>query len=181
MSVTSGLTHLEKNEPIKVDYCIWCPVIFFHAYQTSWHKTDIHARPTMFWITHSICVITINVNVKDNFLNHLPSLTHKQWCAHWQACTTLWHKARYGVCMLSRPSRQHAAIPPRPSLPHNDWLWCDWWFVGPSLCPDWCQREKVDASYAKILPVPFIALQWTLGNECNLIMSPINPCWALAF
>lgn len=43
------------------------------------------------------------------------------------------------------------------------------------------ERERVDTPGAKILPVPFIVLHWTLGNECNLIMSPINPCWALAF
>lgn len=42
-------------------------------------------------------------------------------------------------------------------------------------------KQRADASGAKILPVPLIALQWTLGNECNLIMLPINPCWALAF
>lgn len=69
-------------------------------------------------------------------------------------------------------------------LPSLTMIGCD--VIGDS---DWLGRlraligakERADASEAKILPVPFLAFQWTLGNECNLIMLPINPCWALAF
>lgn len=69
-------------------------------------------------------------------------------------------------------------------LPSLTMIGCD--VIGDSDWPDplralICAKQRADTSNAKILPVPFIAVQWTLGNECNLIMLPINPCWALAF
>ena len=108
-----------------------------------------HTGPTMLRNhSHIISVIIIHVNVKENCISHSPPPHHthtQKNGAHndrrAQHCDT---KLVCGVCMLSRPLQQHAALPPRPFLPHTDWLWCDWWqwLARPSAGPNWCQRER---------------------------------------
>lgn len=95
----------------------------------------------------------------------------KQISCIWCACSA----GLKSACSIQRMLR--LSRPPPPS--HADWLWCDWWWslIGRLKC-----RKARGRRVAKVVPVQpsqlFSGL-WVLS--ATFIMSPINPCWVLAF
>lgn len=143
-----------------------------------------HTRPTMFGI--NMCHYNkCECKRSESHIHALPPHhTHTQKTGH--TLTGVHNSVAQSMCMecacsAGRRSSMQSFLLGLPSL---TMIGCD--VIGDS---DWLgplraligAKQRAAVSGAKILPVPFIALQWTLGNECNLIMLPINPCWDLAF
>lgn len=118
MSVMTGPPHLEKwiTHNCLLDLV---PSYFFPCISNK------RTRPRMFVINHNVRHYNECERKRQLSWSFSSSLTHKQRCTHWQACTTLWQKA----CVWS--VHAHQAITAACSgsslaFPPSQWLAVMW-------------------------------------------------------